>query len=81
MANSLEHGLLVFAPASLPMWGGFVVIRKRESDPQYFRWRVETDGSEIDLVAEADTRDELRRLHKRRQDWRYKVAIPGCCSR
>jgi hypothetical protein len=41
-------------------------------------WRVGTDGSEIELVAEADTRDELRRLHKRRQDWRYKVYMPGC---
>ena len=39
--------------------------------------RVGTDGSEIGLVAEADTRDELRRLHKRRRDWRYKVYYPG----
>jgi hypothetical protein len=35
-------------------------------------WRVRLDGSQIELVAEADTRDELRRLSKqtRRLDWR-----------
>ena len=38
-------------------------------------WRVRLDGSQIELVAEADTRDELRRLSKqnRRVDWRYKT--------
>ena len=39
-------------------------------------WRISpVDGSQIELVAEADTRDELRRLSKqnRRPDWRYKT--------
>ena len=41
--------------------------------------RVGTDGSEIGLVAEADTRDELRRLSKerRRLDWHYKTYRNG----
>ena len=39
-------------------------------------WRVSpVDGSQIALVAEADTRDELRRLSKqtRHLDWCYKT--------
>ena len=39
-------------------------------------WRISpVDGSQIELVAEAHTRDELRRLSKqnRRVDWRYKT--------
>ena len=39
-------------------------------------WRISpVDGSQIELVAEADTRDELRRLSRqnRRPDWRYKT--------
>ena len=49
---------------------------KGERSKAWQLWRVGTDGSEIELVAEADTRDELRRLHKRRQDWRY-AWLPG----
>jgi hypothetical protein len=43
-------------------------------------WRISpVDGSQIELVAEADTRDELRRLSKqnRRPDWRYKTYRNG----
>ena len=42
-------------------------------------WRVRLDGSQIELVAEADTRDELRRLSKqtRRLDWRCKTYHNG----
>ena len=43
-------------------------------------WRVNpVDGSQIELVAEADTRDELRRLSKqtRRLDWRCKTYHNG----
>ena len=39
-------------------------------------WRISpVNGSQIELVAEADTRDELRRLSKqnRRPDWRYET--------
>src|SRR6516165_7433129 len=39
-------------------------------------WRISpVDGSQIELVAEADTSDELRRLSKqnRRPDWRYET--------
>ena len=34
-------------------------------------WRVNSNGSQIEKVAEADTSEELR--YKRRQDWRYKI--------
>jgi hypothetical protein len=43
-------------------------------------WRISpVDGSQIELVAEAETRDELRRLSKqnRRPDWRYKTYRNG----
>ena len=43
-------------------------------------WRISpVDGSQIELVAEADTRDEIRRLSKqtRRPDWRYKTYHNG----
>jgi hypothetical protein len=43
-------------------------------------WRISpVDGSQIELVAEADTRDELRRLsrEKRRLDWHYKTYRNG----
>jgi hypothetical protein len=34
-------------------------------------WRVSSNGSQIEKVAEADTSEELR--YKRRHDWRYKT--------
>ena len=34
-------------------------------------WRVSSNGSQIEKVAEADTSEELR--YKRRQNWRYKT--------
>ena len=43
-------------------------------------WRISpVDGSQIELVAEADTRDELRRLSKerRRLDCHYKTYRNG----
>jgi hypothetical protein len=43
-------------------------------------WRVSpVDGSRIERVAEADTRDELRLLskQKRRLDWHYKTFHNG----
>jgi hypothetical protein len=37
-------------------------------------WRVGLNGEKIDLVAEADTREELDKVH-RRLDWRYKIYL------
>lgn len=37
-------------------------------------WRVSSiDGRQLERVAEADTREELRGLYKRRQDWHYRI--------
>jgi hypothetical protein len=38
-------------------------------------WRVDPNGEKISLVAEADTREELDKLHRRRLDWHYKVYL------
>ena len=41
-------------------------------------WRVSgIDGHKIQLVAEADTQEELYRKHKRRLDWHYKTYHNG----
>jgi hypothetical protein len=54
--------------------GGWKIEGERSKAWQL--WRVSpVDGSQIELVAEADTRDELRRLskQKRRLDWHCKT--------
>jgi hypothetical protein len=43
----------------------------------YRLYRTGLNGEIISLVAEADTREELDRLHKRRLDWRYKLNHNG----
>lgn len=43
----------------------------------YILYRVGLNGERISRVAEADTREELDRLHKRRLDWRYKLFHKG----
>jgi len=39
----------------------------------YKLFRVGLNNEPIELVAEADTREELDKLHKRRLDWRYQI--------
>jgi len=39
----------------------------------YRLYRTQPDGEIISLVAEADTREELGKLHRRRLDWHYRI--------
>jgi hypothetical protein len=50
---------------------------KIEGEPSkpYRLYRVDSNGAIIKLVAEADTREGLAKLHKRRLDWLYKIYL------
>ena len=60
--------------------GGSEIAMDDENAKAWQLWRISpVDCSQIELVAEADTRHELRRLSKqnRRPDWRYKTYHNG----
>jgi hypothetical protein len=44
-----------------------------EATKPYKLYRVGPDDEIVQLVAEADSRQELSKLHKRRLDWHYKI--------
>jgi hypothetical protein len=46
-------------------------------DKAYRLYRTWPNGEIISLVAEADTREELGKLHMRRLDWHYRVFHKG----
>jgi hypothetical protein len=44
-----------------------------ERSKPYQLYRTGLDGELIERIAEADTREELWQVHKRRPDWRYAI--------
>jgi hypothetical protein len=44
-----------------------------EPTKSYRLWRVTKEGEPVSIVAEANTLEELAKLHERRIDWHYRL--------
>ena len=66
---------IVFSWTTTKSLGGKI---ERERSKPWRLWRVSgIDSHKIQLVAEADTQEELYRKHKRRLDWHCKTYHNG----